>query len=526
MKLWQISARDMRRWLPLVIAVGFTGFALATDPSGANTGGIGNITDPTPDTPLQVDDVAQILGQTRVALNLVWVMFAMFLVMFMQAGFALVEAGFTRAKNAGHTVMMNLLIYGLGVLGFLAVGFALQMGGSGGNIAAFGGGQNLNCQLGFTIGDQKWGFLGCTGFGLAGNSYDVATFALFFFHLVFLDTALTIPTGALAERWRSSAFIWYGLGASMLIYPIFANWAWGGGWLSTLGVNLGLGNGYVDFAGSGVVHLTGAVMSLTGIAVLGPRIGRFNRDGTSRAINGHNMPLAILGTFILAFGWFGFNAGSTLAGTDIRFVTVAVSAMICSAAGMIAAALYTSAINGRIDVGMVANGMLGGLVANTASGAFLGAPASVVVGMVAGLLVVWGTELLERLRIDDAVGAIPVHGICGIWGLLAVGIFADGTYGRGFNGVSGAVTGLLYGNGAQLLAQLIGIAANILWVAPTSYLLFRAIDRFGGGMRVKPQAEIEGLDYHELTVPAYPRDDDNEPKPLPQSNTDLIPAER
>ncbi len=512
-----------RHWLPLVLALCFTGVALATDPSGATTGGIGNITDPTPTTPLSVEDLGAILGQTRVALNLVWVMIAMFMVMFMQAGFALVEAGFTRAKNAGHTVMMNLLVYGLGVLGFLMVGFALQMGGSGGNVAAFGGGQNLNCSLGITIGDQKWGLLGCTGFALSGNAYDVATFALFFFHLVFLDTALTIPTGALAERWRTGAFILYALGASMFIYPVFANWAWGGGWLSQLGKNLGLGNGYVDFAGSGVVHLTGAIMSYTGILVLGSRIGRFNRDGTSRAISGHNAPLAVLGTFILAFGWFGFNAGSTLAATDIRFVTVAVSAMICSAAGMIAAALYTSALKGRIDLAMVANGMLGGLVANTASGAFLGAPASVVVGAVAGLLVVWGTEQLEHWRIDDAVGAIPVHGICGIWGLLSVGIFADGTYGRGFNGVETAVIGILYGNWQQLVAQLIGIAANVLWVAPTSYLMFRAIDRFGAGMRVKPQAEIEGLDYHELTAPAYPRDDDHEPKPLPQSNTDLIP---
>jgi ammonium transporter, Amt family len=516
---------SLRHFLPLLLALGMTGVALATDPSGANTGGIGNITDPTADTPLTVEDLGAILGQTRVALNLVWVMLAMFLVMFMQAGFALVETGLTRAKNAGHTMMMNLLIYGIAVVGFLLVGFALQMGGSGGN-PAFGGGQNLNCQIGLSVGEQPWGFLGCTGFGLAGNAYDVATFALFFFHLVFMDAALTIPTGALAERWRTSAFVLYGLGASTLIYPVFANWAWGGGWLSQLGKNLGLGNGYVDFAGSGVVHLTGAVMSYMGILVLGPRIGRFGRDGSSRTIPAHNMLLAILGTLILAFGWFGFNAGSTLAGSDIRFVTVAVSAMICSAGGMLAAALYTSAIRGRVDLGMVANGMLGGLVANSGSGAFLGAPASLVVGVVAGLLVVWGTEQLEQRRIDDAVGAIPVHGVCGIWGLLAVGIFADGTYGRGLNGIETPVAGILYGNWQQLIAQLIGIVANLLWVAPVSYLLFRAIDRFGGGMRVKPQAEIEGLDYHELIAPAYPKDDDHEPKPLPQSNTDLIPVER
>ncbi len=515
----------LKRWLPMVLVLLF-GLAFATDPAGTNTGGAANVPDATPATPLTFEDMAQALGQTRVALNLVWVMVAMFLVMFMQAGFALVETGLTRAKNAGHTMMMNLMVYGLGIICFFAVGFALQMGGSGGNLAAFGGGANLNCQLGLTVAGNQWGLLGCTGFGLSGNAYDVATFALFFFHLVFLDTAITIPTGALAERWRTSAFIIYVIAVATFIYPVFANWVWGGGWLAGLGKNLNLGHGFVDFAGSGVVHLTGAVLSFTGILVLGPRIGRFNRDGTSRVIPGHNIPMAILGSLILAFGWFGFNAGSTLAATDIRFVTVAVSAMICSAGGMVAAALYSTAINGRIDLPMVANGMLGGLVANTGSGAFLGAPASIVVGVVAGLLVVWGTQQLERLRIDDAVGAIPVHGICGIWGLLSVGIFADGTYGNGFNGVAGGVTGLLYGNWSQLLAQLIGIATNILWVAPTSYFLFRAIERFGGGMRVKPQAEIEGLDYHELTAPAYPRDDDHEPKPLPSSNSDLVSIER
>ncbi|MFN3266140.1 MAG: ammonium transporter, partial [Deinococcales bacterium] len=472
------------------------------------------------DTPLTVEDVGTILGQTRVALNLVWVMVAMFLVMFMQAGFALLNTGLTRAKNAGHTMMMTLLVYGLGVLGFFTVGFALQMGGSGGN-PAFGGSEILNCRF-----PEQWSLVGCAGFALSGNAYDVATFALFFFHLVFLSAALAIPTGALAERWRSGAFVIYALVVSMLIYPVFAHWTWGGGWLAGLGENLGLGNGFVDFAGSSVVHLTGAALSYTGIYILGPRIGRFNRDGSSRPIPGHNLPFAVLGTFILAFGWFGFNAGSTLAGTDIRFATVAVNALICSAAGMATATFYSSAILGRIDVTMVMNGMLGGLAANTASGAFIGAPASLVVGAMAGLLVVWASQQVERLKIDDAVGAIPVHGVCGIWGLLSTGIFADGTYGSGWNGVSTPVTGLLYGNWQQFAAQLIGIAANLCWVLPTSYWMFRLIDRFGGGMRVKPQSEIEGLDYHELTTPAYPRDTDFEPKPLPTSNTDLLPTER
>jgi ammonium transporter, Amt family len=295
----------------------------------------------------------------------------------------------------------------------------------------------------------------------------------------------------------------YGFVASMLIYPVFASWAWGGGWLSTLGKNFGLGHGYVDFAGSGVVHLTGGVMALMGVIVLGPRIGKYGRDGSVRSIPGHNQPMAMLGVFILAFGWFGFNAGSTLAGTDLRLVTVAVSAMVTSAAAMLSAALFSTALLGKLDLGHTANGLLAGLVATTASGAFIGAPASVLLGAIAGILYVSAAIFIEhKLKLDDPVSAIAVHGVSGLWGVLSVGILADGTYGNGLNGVTGGVTGLLYGGYGQFLAQVIGIVANLAWVGLSSYAMFRAIDATIG-MRVKPHQEIEGLDYHQIATPAY-----------------------
>ncbi len=485
----------------LIVGAVFGGLAFATDPSGTATGTVKDLKLTTPGEPT-LAELGALLGQGRIAINIIWTMIAAFLVMFMQAGFALAETGFTRAKNAGHTMIMNFLIYGIGIIGFLLVGFALQMGGSGGS-STLGGGANLSHMLGVTIGDKFFGLLGFSGFGLSGDAYDVPTFALFFFHLVFMDTALTIPTGALAERWKLSAFVVYGFIASMVIYPVFASWAWGGGWLSTLGQNFGLGHGYVDFAGSGVVHLTGGMMALMGVIVLGPRIGKYGRDGSVRSIPGHNQPMAMLGVFILAFGWFGFNAGSTLAGTDLRLVTVAVSAMVTSAAGMLSAGLFSAALLGKIDLGHTANGMLAGLVATTASGAFIGAPASVVLGAVAGLLYVSAAVFIEhKLKLDDPVSAIAVHGVNGIWGVLSVGILADGTYGNGFNGIAGGVTGLMYGGYGQFLAQLIGVVANIVWVGASSYIMFRLIDATIG-MRVKPHQEIEGLDYHEISAPAY-----------------------
>ncbi len=502
----------------LLLILVLAGVALA-DPSGSATGGIKDVPAEVAGQP-SINEIAQSVGQSRVALNILWTMIAGFMVMFMQAGFSLVEMGFVRTKNAANTALSVLLTYGIGVLGFFAVGFGLQMGGSAGLYPQIGGTENLNRLIGVVIDGNTWGFLGGRGFGLAGNSYDISTFTLFFFQSVFLAAALAIPTGALAERIKTSALVIYAIVGSVLIYPVFANWAWGGGWLATLGVNLGLGHGYVDFAGSGVVHLTGGVMAVMGILVLGPRIGKYGRDGSIRSFKAHNLPLGILGTFILAFGWFGFNAGSTLAATDVRFAVVAVSAMLSSTAGMVTALAITWASSGKVDVGAICNGMLAGLAANTACGAFIGAPASVVVGAVAAIVYVFGAQFIEtRLKLDDPVGAVAVHGLAGLWGVISVGIFSDGTYGNGINGVTGGVTGMLYGDYNQMLAQLIGVVANLLWVGLTSFALFRLIDAVIG-IRVKPNFEIEGLDYTELLAPAYETADEatEEPLALPWSN--------
>ena len=327
--------------------------------------------------------------------------------MFMQAGFALAETGFTRARNAAHTMMMNFMVYALGILGFWVCGFALQMGGSGAPMgASLTVPETMTKLIGPSIGGNAWGLFGGTGFFLSGVSYDVAAFALFLFQMVFMDTALTIPTGAMAERWKLSAFVIYGLVVSAVIYPLFACWAWGGGWLSTLGKYVGLGHGYVDFAGSGVVHLTGGVMALTGAIVLGPRIGKYVK-GEAQAIPGHNLPMAVLGCFILAFGWFGFNAGSTLSGTDLRISVVATNTMLASASGAFLAFLYTWRKFGRPDLSMAVNGMLAGLVAITAPCAFVTAPSAVLIGAVSGVLVVVGRTLHREQAQDRRSRSAP-----------------------------------------------------------------------------------------------------------------------
>ncbi len=502
----------MRFGSSLVMILLFAGIALA-DTTGMTTGGVKDVPSALPGLP-SINEIGQSMGQTRVTLNILWTMIAGFMVMFMQAGFSLVEMGFVRSKNAANTALSVLLTYGIGVIGFWGIGFALQMGGAQGLYPQIGGAENLNRLIGPIVDGKVWGLLGGSGFGLAGNAYDISTFTLFFFQSVFLAAALAIPTGAFAERIKTSAMVIYAIFASILIYPIFANWVWGGGWLSSLGVNAGLGHGYVDFAGSGVVHLTGGVMALMGALVLGPRIGKYGRDGSVRSFSAHNLPLGILGTFILAFGWFGFNAGSTLAATDVRFAVVAVSAMLSSTAGMLTALAITWASTGKVDVGAICNGMLAGLAANTACGAFIGAPASMVVGALAAMAYVYGAGFIEhRLKIDDPVGAIAVHGIGGIVGVLSVGIFADGTYGNGINGVTGGITGILYGGYNQFLAQLIGIGANLVWVGVTSYALFRVIDATIG-MRVKPEAELRGLDNSELLAAAYESEKDSGDSPL------------
>lgn len=443
-------------------------------------------------------------GAQSVSINLVWILVTGFLVMFMQTGFAMVETGFTRAKNAVHTVTMNLVVYGIGVLAYWSVGFAIQAGGAA-IPAVLGGDGGLARELVVPLWGHDWGLAGYSGFFLQGAAYTGPVFAYFLFQMVFMDTAATIPTGALAERWRFAAFCVFSFFVAALIYPLYANWVWGGGWLSQLGAGAGLGHAHVDFAGSSVVHMTGGVIALVSARLLGPRRGKYGPGGRVNAIPGHDIPMAILGTFILAFGWFGFNAGSTLAGSDARIGVIAANTMLAGAAGAVSAMVYMWRRYGSPDPSMVANGMLAGLVAITAPCAFVPAPAAVLIGGVAGLLVCWSVFFVERtLRIDDPVGAISVHGVNGLWGIIALGLFADGSYGDGLNGVSGGVRGLLYGDAGQLAAQCVGAIANVVAVGAMAYVAYRVTARITGGHRVAPSVEEAGLDVPEMGVLAYP----------------------
>jgi ammonium transporter, Amt family len=472
-----------------------------TDPSGANTGTITDVPAATAGQPT-LEELGNAVGHNRISINIVWTMIAGFLVMFMQAGFAMVETGFTRAKNVAHTMGMNFLVYVIGMLGFWICGFAFMFGGVGG-IGALGGTPGLTNMLSFELFGKTFDIVGYGGFFLNGSVYDVGVFALFLFQMVFMDTTATIPTGSLAERWKFTSFIFFAFFISMFVYPIYGAWVWGGGWLADLGVNFGLGHGHVDFAGSSVVHLVGGVAALAGAIVIGPRIGKYTKSGTSQAIPGHNIPMAIVGTFILAFGWFGFNAGSTLAGTDLRLAVVATNTMIASAAGALMATLFMMKKFGKPDPSMMANGLLAGLVAITAPCAFVPSWASFLIGAVAGLLVVVAVFFIDqKLKIDDPVGAIAVHGVNGAWGVLALGLFADGSYGDGWNGVAGTVKGLFYGDGSQFVAQLIGAATAIIFVFAMMYTFFKLQHKYFG-IRVNPEDEIAGLDMPEMGIKGY-----------------------
>jgi len=487
---------------------------LKPDPSGTNTGGAADVVGASAGAPTADDlknlgpkeplaaKLADTIGHNRIAINVVWTLIAGFLVMFMQAGFAMVETGFTQAKNAGHTMAMNFMIYALGMLGYWICGFALQMGGAGAGPLSGGTGL-LNGEFVIHLFGRDFGLFGTKGFFLSGNTYDVSIFTLFLFQMVFMDTTATIPTGSMAERWNFKSFVVYGLFVGAILYPIYANWVWGGGWLSQLGKNFGLGHGHVDFAGSSVVHLTGGVAALVGAWVIGPRHGKF-KDGKVHAIPGHHIPMAVIGTFILAFGWFGFNAGSSLAGTDLRIGVVATNTMLASAAGAFTSMVYMWMRYGKPDISMVCNGMLAGLVAITAPCAFVTAPIAVLIGAISGVLVCFAVVFVEqKLRIDDPVGAFSVHGVNGAWGVLALGLFADGTYGDGLNGIAGTVKGLFYGDASQFMAQCVGTLSNIIYTATIAFIFFKALDVIIG-LRVSKELEIEGLDQSEVAVTAYP----------------------
>ena len=488
----------MRRFGPLALGIllSLLLFLLAGAGGRATADAVGTDTGSGQDVS---GDLAQEVGHGKVALNFIWVFLGAILVFFMQAGFAMVETGFTQQRNAVHVMMTNFTIFAIGTLGFFLVGYAFMFGGVGA-LTSLGGREILNARLEPVRG---WSLIGLKGFALSGRGvYDVGVFLFFLFQVVFMDTAATIVTGAMAERWKFKAFIVYGFFMSMFLYPVFGHWVWGGGWLSRLGTNLGLGHGFVDFAGSSVVHAVGGLCALAGALVLGPRIGRFDSEGRPHAIPGHNVPMAIIGVIILVFGWFGFNACSTLNGRDLRLAVVAVNTLLAACAGCLAAMFFMWKKMGKPDPSMTANGMLAGLVAVTAPCAFVPAWASLVIGSVAGILVCAGVFSLERLGVDDPVGAVAVHGFCGLWGVISLGLFADGTYGSGLNGVDGAVRGLFFGDPGQLAAQTIGAASCVLFVFGISYLFFKLQDRWQG-IRVTPQEEVDGLDGHEMGVSAY-----------------------
>jgi Amt family ammonium transporter len=486
------------------------------DPDGGLTGNVSDITiaDPITDkTPkakgLTIGDLANQIGQNKIAVNFVWTLVCGFLVMFMQAGFAIVEAGLCRARNANHTMMMNFMVYGVGMLAYWLIGFAIQEGGVGA-VANLGSSPVLSHEFVVNVFGKPFGLWGSGGFFLMhSGSYDVFVMVLFLFQMVFMDTALTIVTGTAAERWKFAAFIVSSFVMGAFTYPLFANWAWGGGWLANLGANFGLGHGYADFAGSGVVHSVGGITALAMGILIGPRIGKFTRQGKPLAIPGHDLMAVLLGCFILAFGWFGFNPGSTLGASsngNLRIGSIAVDTMLAGMTGSFGAILYMWLRYGKPDASMTGNGLLAGLVAITAPSGFVNPVGAAVIGLIAGVLVCLSVEFVEKvLRVDDPVGAISVHGTNGLWGVIAVGLFADGksNYGGSWGGVTGNVTGLFYGDAGQLVAQLIGVSTLVGFVFTFSFVINWIIDVLVGH-RVSAKAELEGLDLPEMGALCYP----------------------
>ena len=478
------------------------------DPGGTITGTINDVPAADSKAGVTLPDVANQVGQNKIAANFIWTLVTGFLVMFMQAGFAMVESGLCRAKNANHTYMMNFFVYTCGLFAYWILGFAIQMGGAAGN-GNLGGLATLTGEHSLTLFGKTWGLFATAGMFLSGHTYDVGVMVIFLFEMVFMDTALTIVTGACAERWKFLAFTVSSLFMGAITYPLYGNWAWGGGWLSQLGTNVGLGKGYCDFAGSGVVHAVGGITALAVGMIIGPRIGKYNKDGSSNPILGHDVGAVMIGCFILAFGWFGFNPGSTLgasAAGNLRIGTIAVDTMLAGCTGTIGAILYMWALKGKPDASMAGNGLLAGLVAITAPSGFVNTTGACIIGFVAGILVCLSCSFLENYaKVDDPVGAISVHGTCGLWGVISVGLLADGTsnYGGSWNGITGSVTGLFYGDASQLVAQLVGVSTLIGVVFSLSLIINLAIEFFIGH-RVSAQTELAGLNIPEMGQLGYP----------------------
>ena len=402
-------------------------------------------------------DAEAAVAAVQTNLDFVWTLVAAVLVFLMQAGFALVETGFTRSKNAVNIIMKNFMDVSAGVLVFFVIGFGLMFGTS------------------------ATGWFGTDGFFLAGIE-DPWSFAFFVFQAVFAATAATIVSGAVAERTKFTGYLVFSILITGVIYPVFGSWAWGSlyngdGWLEGLG--------FIDFAGSTVVHSIGGWAALAGAIVVGPRADKYDAEGKPRHLAGHSMPLAGLGVFILWFGWFGFNAGSTTAGTtDIALI--ALNTFLAAGAGAVAAMLVTWIRSGKPDAPMTMNGVLGGLVGITAGCANLVPGFAILTGLIAGIIVVYATLAIEK-RVDDPVGAIAVHGVCGAWGTLAAGLFNAGDM----------------FNGGIIAVQLIGIGAAFLWTFPLSFGVFYLIKRTIG-LRVNGDLEKRGLDLYEHNNQAYP----------------------
>jgi Amt family ammonium transporter len=404
-------------------------------------------------------DALQAAKDAQTNLNYVWTIIAAALVFFMQAGFALLEAGFSRAKNAVNIIMKNVMDASAGALVFFAIGFGLMFGTSWG------------------------GIVGTDGFFLTGvgDQSETWTYAFYFFQAVFAATAATIVSGAVAERIKFSGYLVFSVAITGVIYPVFGAWAWGGlfngsGWLEALG--------FIDFAGSTVVHSVGGWAALAGALVVGPRVGKYAEDGMPRSIPGHSLPLAALGVFILWLGWFAFNAGSTTAGTT-AIAKIALNTFVAAGAGAATAMAVTWIDGGTPDATMTLNGVLGGLVGITAGCAALSPPFAILTGAAAGVIVVYATRALETF-VDDPVGAIAVHGVCGAWGTLAAGLFNAGGFSL-----------------AQVGVQALGVAAAFLWTFPVSYALFYTLDQ-AIGLRINGEKEVVGLDRLEHDVEAYP----------------------
>ena len=424
---------------------------------------------------IYTSEIRDIKG-VKISIDLAWTLLCGFLVFNMQAGFAFLGAGFLQKKNTLNYLAMSFMDFCIGAIIFWAFGFALMFGGS---YLAFG------LDSGNTL-------IGHSGFFLSFGSFDYSTSKLWLFQMMFAAAASTIIAGSVAERIKFNTHILCTIALCGIIYPIYGHWVWGGGWLA----NLPFGSGMKDFAGSGVVHGVGGLIALVGAWMVGPRFGKYNPNGTPNMFHGHNLSFVVLGTLFLLFGWFGFSAGSTLGATDLRVSVIAVNTFLAACTGAIAIMYITYYDTGKYDVVMTCKGSLAGCVAITASCAYVPHWAAVAIGLIAVIILKASLYIMEnKLRIDDPVGAISVHGANGLWGLLSVGIFADGSY----HGVRGLITG----SGWQLLSQFIGCIVLMIWTLGLGYLLFYIL-RKTVGLRVPVSEENTGIDVYEHGLPCYP----------------------